>query len=134
MTPTLEVCSWKNLKLNAYLTAADAITTYSKEVFSFLEQIGLGRKIPSYHKLCRHNSVQKFCSGKKWKVVVYVGRLESLQTPDLLVEAFREVHMRVPDAKLQIVGYGTLYDQIKDLIHEYGLDETVYYDGQANRC
>ena len=84
-----------------------AITTYSKEVLGTLEQMGLGDK--SY-------LVTNFVDTPHFKnpatvpphdiTVIYVGRLEPVQTPDLVIKAFKKVHDQLPNAKLTIVGYG----------------------------
>jgi glycosyltransferase involved in cell wall biosynthesis len=66
------------------------------------------------------------------ETAVYVGRLEPLQTPELLVEAFKKVIVEAPQAKLHIVGYGTLSEQLKSLIHGYGLDGKVSLMGKQS--
>lgn len=118
--------------IKAILNYADAITTYSKEVLGTLQELGLGDKS---HLITNFVDTWQF---KKTTApplehddtAVYVGRLEPLQTPELLIEAFKKVHAQVPNAKLHIVGYGTLYEQLKNQIHEYGLDETVSLMGK----
>lgn len=112
------------------LDYSDVITTYSKEVFSVLERMGLGEKSRLITNFVDTTQFKNSSAVKKGGAVIYVGRLEGPQTPALLIEAFKQVHTRVPNAKLQIVGYGTLYNHIKNLIHEYGLEETVYLMGK----
>jgi L-malate glycosyltransferase len=111
---------------------ADAITTYSKEIFGILEKMGLGKKT---HLVVNFVDTLQFKNPssspiKKGNNVVYVGRLEAPQTPEILVEAFKNVHARVPSAKMQIVGYGTLYEKLQGMIHKYGLEETVFLMGK----
>lgn len=109
---------------------ADVITTYSRDVFNFLGQMGLGEKTQLITNFVDTTQFVQSKSKKNGNTVVYVGRLEGPQTPELLVEAFKQVHNRIPNAKLHIVGYGSLYDNIKRLIHCYGLDETVILKGK----
>jgi glycosyltransferase involved in cell wall biosynthesis len=115
---------------NVLCNHADLITTYSQEIFGFLDDMRLGNKT---------RLIQNFVDTKKFKnpsakrngdTVVYVGRLEGPQDPTFIVEAFRQVKARVPNAKLQIVGYGSLYEPIKKLIRDYGLGESVFLMGK----
>ena len=53
--------------------------------------------------------------------MIYVGRLEPVQTPELVIKAFKQVHNQHPNAKLIIVGYGTLFEYLKGLIKELNL-------------
>jgi glycosyltransferase involved in cell wall biosynthesis len=124
----LETPAVKNI-LNNY---TDAITTYSKEVLSVLERMGLGEKshlITNFVDTAQFKNINA-SPIKNGDTVIYVGRLEPLQTPELLVEAFKQVNARIPNAKLHIVGYGRLYENIKGLIHEFGLDGTVSLMGK----
>jgi glycosyltransferase involved in cell wall biosynthesis len=50
------------------------------------------------------------------KVLGYVGRLSHLKGVDLLVSAFRELSVTVPDARLLIVGQGELRNSICSVI------------------
>jgi glycosyltransferase involved in cell wall biosynthesis len=113
---------------------AAAITTYSKEVFGFLQQMGLGKK--SY-------LVTNFVETEKFRnhqapvaphepTVIYVGRLEPVQTPQIVVEAFKQVNVKYPNAKLVLVGYGTLFEYLKNLIKESNLEGSVSMIGKQS--
>ncbi len=121
----------RNPQIKAVLNYADALTTYSKEVLATLQEMGFGAKshlITNFvdtWQFKKTNSITRHD-----ETAVYVGRLEPLQTPELLIEAFRKVNAQFPQAKLHIVGYGTLHEHMKDLIHQYGLDEAVSLLGQ----
>jgi glycosyltransferase involved in cell wall biosynthesis len=111
---------------------ATAITTYSKEVFGFLQQMGLGEKsflvtnFVETEKFKNHNAP----AAPRDPTVIYVGRLEPVQTPQIVVEAFRQVHAKYPKAKLVLVGYGTLFDYLKNLVKEYNLEGSVSMVGK----
>jgi glycosyltransferase involved in cell wall biosynthesis len=62
--------------------------------------------------------------------MIYVGRLEPVQTPELVVKAFKQVHDEFPKAKLIIVGYGTLFEYLKDLAKELNLESSVSFTGK----
>jgi glycosyltransferase involved in cell wall biosynthesis len=110
---------------------ASAITTYSRGVLDTLERMGLGKK--SY-------LVTNFVDPPHFKnpspvqphdtTVIYVGRLEPVQTPDLVIKAFKKVIDQVPTAKLIIVGYGTCFEPLKLLIKELNLEKSVTMAGR----
>lgn len=111
---------------------ADAITTYSREVFSYLTGMGLSKKT---HLITNFVDTIHFqnnnpASSRNSSTVIYLARLEPPQMPQLVVEAFKQVNARIPNAKLHIVGYGSLYGRLKGLIHTYGLDGTVSLMGK----
>ncbi len=108
-----------------------AITTYSQEVLGTLHKLGLEKK--SY-------LVTNFVDTPHFKnpdpvephdiTVIYVGRLEPVQTPELVIKAFKQVHSQLPNAKLIIVGYGTLFEYLKDLVKELNLEDSVSLPGK----
>jgi glycosyltransferase involved in cell wall biosynthesis len=57
---------------------------------------------------------------------IFIGVLDSRKRPDLIVEAFAELHKRGhSDAKLCIIGYGELKNKIKKQTKESGLSDHV---------
>lgn len=108
-----------------------AITTYSKEVLSTLTHMGLGYK---------SHLVTNFVDAPHFKnpdqptahdlTFVYVGRLEPIQTPDLVLEAFKKVHDKHPNTKLIIVGYGRMYETLKQQTRNYSLEDAVTLTGK----
>ncbi len=108
-----------------------AITTYSKEVLSTLEQMGLGGKS---HYVTNFVDTPHFknpiASQPRDTMVVYVGRLEPVQTPQLVIKAFKQVHEQLPCAKLTIVGYGSMLEALKALIKELNLEDSVIMAGK----
>ena len=108
-----------------------AITTYSQEVLGTLQKLGLEKK--SY---LLTNFVDTFRFKKSSPApshdltMIYVGRLEPVQTPEIVVKAFKQVHDRFPKAKLIIVGYGTLLETLKDLAKELNIEGSVIFTGK----
>ncbi len=109
-----------------------AITTYCKEVKMALDEMGLGEK--SYY-------VTNFLDTPKFHntsypipahevTLIYVGRMEPVQTPHLVIKAFKKVHDELPNTKLTIVGYGRLFDYLKALIKQLGLEDAVTMTGR----
>lgn len=119
---------------NILFNYADAITTYSQEVLEYLKQMGLGGKshlvtnfVDTPHFRNNNPTVPRSTSDP---VAIYVGRLEQVTNPDLPIRAFKRVHEEFPDAKLHVIGYGRLFEQLKQLVHELELDGTVLLMGK----
>ncbi|MCW4000967.1 MAG: glycosyltransferase family 4 protein [Candidatus Bathyarchaeota archaeon] len=108
-----------------------AITTYSKEILGTLQNLGLGGK---------SHLITNFLDSPHFKnpnppephptTITYVGRLEPVQTPDLVIKAFKQVHMKQPTAKLFIVGYGRMFETLKLMVKELDLEGAVTLTGK----
>jgi glycosyltransferase involved in cell wall biosynthesis len=109
-----------------------AITTYSKEVLSVLERMGLGGKSHLITNFvdAPHFSNPNVSSSTSGDIAIYVGRLEPVTNPDLTIQAFKYVHQQFPNAKLHIIGYGRLYESLKQLVLDLNLQETVFLMGK----
>jgi glycosyltransferase involved in cell wall biosynthesis len=109
-----------------------AITTYSKEILETLEKLGFAQKshlitnfvdVPSFKNPNTPNAIHD-------PTIIYVGRLEPVQTPELVIKAFKQVNEQFPNAKLTIVGYGRLYEYLQNLIRELHLEGSVTMTGK----
>jgi glycosyltransferase involved in cell wall biosynthesis len=108
-----------------------AITTYSKVALDSLKNMGLGDKC---------HFITNFVDSKRFKnpspnqahdiTIIYVGRMEPLQTPELVVKAFKQVHSLFPKTKLLLVGYGTLFAYLQSLVKTLGIEAAVSMVGQ----
>lgn len=72
-----------------------------------------------------YNKFSENSHRKKWGKIVYVGRLTPHKHVDMLVEAFREVKQKLPEAELHIVGSGPLLSSIKNQASK--LDDCFIY-------
>jgi glycosyltransferase involved in cell wall biosynthesis len=111
---------------------ASAITTYSKEVLGTLQDMGLESKS---HLITNFVDTPHFknpysSNGTNGEVVIYVGRLEPVTNPDLPIRAFERVHKEFPNAKLHVIGYGSIFEKLKQLVNELNLDGTVLLMGK----
>jgi glycosyltransferase involved in cell wall biosynthesis len=109
-----------------------AITTYSKEVLNHLEKMGLGGKS---HLITNFVDTTRFTNKNQTDYaldgrVIFVGRLEKVTNPDLIVHAFKVVVNEFPHAQLQIVGYGSQFEAIKQLITDLKLENNVHLMGK----
>lgn len=62
-------------------------------------------------------------------VVGNVARFEEQKNHPFLIEIFNEVHKLRPDARLLLIGRGTLEPQIRSQVKRLGLDEKVVFAG-----
>ncbi len=119
---------------NILINNANAITTYSKEVLDALEQMGLGSKtrfltnfVNTTH-FTNHNNFNN--STPSEDTVIFVSRLEPVQNPEIIIKAFKLVNKECPNAKLNVVGYGTLFEALKRLIADLNLQDNVFLMGK----
>lgn len=66
---------------------------------------------------------------KRQPTVVFLGRLTPKKNPVALVEAFRVVAERIPEAILTIVGDGEERDKVQQRIQKYGLSDKIRLTG-----
>lgn len=55
-------------------------------------------------------------------IVLFVGRLVYYKGVEVLIEAFRKI-----DANLIMIGKGILEDKLKNMVHDYQMDEKVFF-------
>ena len=65
-------------------------------------------------------------------LVVTCGRLEEQKNQKLLIKAFSEVVKKIPNARLQIYGEGSLKIKLQELIDNFGLHNYVKLMGQTS--
>lgn len=74
--------------------------------------------------LSRTNKVPSF---------LYVGRLEKVKGPDLLIKACRAVRMAGVDFRLYVLGGGSMLDKLKKMVRKYSLTPNIYFEGWADK-
>jgi len=66
------------------------------------------------------------------QTILYVGRIEkssSWKGIDTLIDSMREVLLRFPEARLQLVGEGDAVDDYKQLAQKYGIQDRIIFSG-----
>jgi glycosyltransferase involved in cell wall biosynthesis len=124
----------RNLATLEVLREAGAITTFAKETFNALGELGLGKKsylIPNFINsgLFKRPDWIKNNSGTK---IVIISRLSKPKDPITPIRAFALVKKEIPEATLQIVGYGPLFEYANRLVHDLGLDGSVTFVGMQS--
>lgn len=121
-----------NPEVRNFLRIAKAITTYSPDVFRILHELDLGSK--SYF-------IPNFIDTEKFKCpyprdysvakrVIFVSRLDPEKDPVTVIKAFKYVKEKVPDSSLTIIGSGSMYRELQNLILKLKLTESVFLKGQ----
>ncbi len=109
------------------LRNADAITTFSNQTLKLLQELGLSKCcfVPNFIRsksFARPLSSNDDGFGNR---VVMVSRLDIAKNPITSVLAFSKVVKEEPQATLQIVGYGPLYEYVNSLIRKLNLEDSV---------
>ena len=64
--------------------------------------------------------------------ILYLGRLKKYKQLDHLIRAMKIVKKEVKDAKLSIAGSGDIEEELKKIVEEIGLNETIKFHGYVN--
>jgi len=113
-------------------TDAGAIITYSPEVLGTLKKMGFERKshyIPNFVDTASFSRRGIPCQRKGTRIVS-VSRLVTGLDQDIIIRAFGRVHAIIPQATLQIVGYGEMYEPLKRLVTQLKLSGQVSFVGR----
>lgn len=62
-------------------------------------------------------------------VLINIGRFTPKKAPDLLIKAFKIVHDAVPEARLEMIGGGELFESAHALTTELGLTDAITFPG-----
>jgi glycosyltransferase involved in cell wall biosynthesis len=109
------------------LRYANVITTYSKETLGVLQELALDKKtllIPNFVDVRSFNRPTSSSSGSGTRVVL-VSRLSQDKDPITAIRAFARAQKEVPEATLQIIGYGPLHEYASSLIQNLNLEGAV---------
>jgi glycosyltransferase involved in cell wall biosynthesis len=65
-------------------------------------------------------------------VVGHVGRFAKEKNHDFLINVFAEIHKKMENSTLILIGDGELLDTVKDKVHELGIAEKVIFLGDTD--
>jgi glycosyltransferase involved in cell wall biosynthesis len=116
------------------LRRADSIITHSKETLNLLRDLGLYKKsrlMPNFvdTRLFKRPISSENGSGTR---LVMVSRLSKPKDPLTPIRAFARVRKELPEATLEIVGYGPLYKYANSLVKDLNLEEAVTFVGMKS--
>jgi len=109
---------------------ASALISVSKDMIG--ELIELGAPKEKIHLASCGVDVTKFPQldiSKNGKEFLSIGRFVEKKSPSSVVEAFKIVHDKFPDARLTMVGQGPLFEQTKALIEKLDLQDAINLSG-----
>lgn len=75
------------------------------------------------------DNLPKNTSNLKHNNLINIGRLEQEKDQSVLIDIFKEVKKEVKDAKLYIIGDGSLKEKLNNKIKEYNLEDSVFLTG-----
>lgn len=86
--------------------------------------------------MCMPNFLEHFPENvsldTKEKIALAVGRLDPVKGFDRLIEAFADIHSKMPDWQLRIVGEGSEREKLEKMISENGLADCVTLTGMQD--
>lgn len=75
------------------------------------------------------DSVLEPYSGSRRKVIVTSGRLEEQKNHEMTIRAFAQFHRDHPDYTLEIFGEGSLEQELKGLVEDLNVADSVIFEG-----
>lgn len=78
------------------------------------------------------NQVRQSLNLKTKTVYGHVGVFEKRKNHHFLIDVFNHIQRRDPKAVLMLIGEGVLQSEIKERVHDLGLDEKVFFMGRRN--
>jgi glycosyltransferase involved in cell wall biosynthesis len=111
------------------LRHAKVITTFSSETKMRLNELGLNHVslIPNFVNLSYYHQPGSFVKNND---VIMVSRLDEYKDPLPAIRAFAMVKEKVPNVKIEIIGYGPLFEPAKRLVKDLKLEENVIFLGK----
>lgn len=72
---------------------------------------------------------KKDYSAKQRLSYIHVGRFSKQKNHEMLIDAFKIVHEKLPKSELHLIGEGELEDRIKNKVNELELSDCVFFEG-----
>lgn len=126
---------------NAIVKNADAIIAVTTAEFPHFENYGVpaSRVIVIPNGVCKEDfsvfdKASLLASGvPDVSTILFMGRLNPIKGPDLLLQAFTQVRDRIPDCQLVFAGPdGGMLSQLKAAAVSYGVAEQVHFLGHVD--
>ncbi len=126
------LASWLERTAMPYLYRNCQFITVSK---SSKEGMVHELNIPAKHIEIVHNGIDldRFVPGRKAEepTILYMGRLKTYKSVDILIRAFVDIRASLPTARLVIGGSGDAGPGLKKLTKELGLESSVTFYGRV---
>lgn len=110
---------------------ADGFIFQTEDAKKFYNKITKGRGEVIANPLFT-NTLPKVYNGKRNNIIVSAGRLTEQKNFDLLIDAFKIVHIKKPNYKLVIYGDGELREHLEKKIKLIGLEKYISLPGNIS--
>ena len=90
---------------------------------------GIDEKRFTFDNKVRKNERMRNGISDNEKVILHVGVFNEQKNHAFLIDIFSEILRREPDALLRLVGNGRKLHEIKQKVHDYGIDDKVQFPG-----
>lgn len=120
--------------IKSVLKNADRVFANSLFLKDKVEKL-TGRKcvfLPAVTEFVRDGNVD-LSRNNKIPTFLYVGRLEKVKGPDLLIKACRAVRIAGVNFSLYVLGGGGMLDKLKKMVRKYSLTPNIYFEGWADK-
>ena len=118
-------------KLMPFVYKKTTMLTISESSRQAMEKIGLGKKKTIQIVVPGVDIVRAKVQKTTHPSIVYLGRLRSYKSVDILIKAFAEVVKQIPEAKLTIAGDGETMKNLKNLTKMMGVEPSVKFTGRV---
>ena len=127
------ITKWLGPILEKKISSSDvcAFHTVSKESFSDLKKMNVKKKIFLINNAIETSGYNHHIS-KPTKQAIYVGRLVFYKNIEILIEAFKKVLQKIPNARLVIVGDGPLRSKLEDKAKEAKISNQIIFKGYVS--
>lgn len=86
--------------------------------------------VPSASKAAFRKSVRK--ANSKLIELTFVGRLEEVKGPDILIKSLLSIGKKIDKFKVNIIGSGSLFEKLKDQVLEAGISNKITFYGNVS--
>lgn len=108
---------------------ADALILLAESFMPLLDRYWPGAKGKRFVLYNPHVGRGMLEAVEKKKTILFAGIFNNNKAADVLIKAFAKVHRSYPDWRLQLLGNGPEESNLRNLIHECGLDGQVDMPG-----
>lgn len=116
----------------------DAFILYGEHGIPIIESYGVHSKkifvaynsIDTDHVLAAIERVRHTAPMRDPHHIISMGRLIRSKKFDILLQAFRYVHKRIPDARLTLIGDGPEMNNLQRLTRKYQINQQVHFTGR----
>lgn len=127
-----------------YYSKCDFVTAPSNSVFEEMGKLGFNKphtvisnpiEIGNYHPVSSDEEQKKLKNqfGLHGPVITYAGRLAAEKNIDVLIKAMPAIKRLIPNAELVIAGHGVQEKELKTLVRNFNLTNSVKFTGMLDQ-